>query len=98
MHELLDMAEREAKWPHVFKISSLTERITVQPGDRVQLVFMRENVGAGTSAWVNVITSPHEDPRCFHGQLAESVPGLLTLGDHVDFEPRHISNIRRKGP
>ena len=93
---LLDIAERQALWPWLIQIPSETQRISVKPGDRVQLVFMKESIGAGTSGWVNVTTSPHDHPSCFHGQLAESVPNLLSLGDHVDFEPRHIVEIIRK--
>jgi hypothetical protein len=93
-YQLFDVEERQALWPWSFTIPSLTERISVLPGDKVQLIFMKEGTRAGTSAWVNVTTSPTDDPRCFHGQLAESVPNHLALGDHVDFEPRHICLIR----
>lgn len=92
-YELLDIEERQELWPWSVSIPPLTSRMNVLPGDKVKLIFMREHIGSGTSAWVNVTTSPHPDPRSFHRQLAESVPNLLTLGDHVDFEPRHVSDI-----
>ena len=92
-YELLDIEARQQMWPSTIFIPSATQRMSILPGDRVKLIFLRKDEPVGVTSWINVTTSPHDRPRCFHGQVVESVPNLLTVGDHVNFEPRHVADI-----
>lgn len=83
--------DRHLAYPETFEIPSEEERLTIEPGAVVKLMFEMKD-GWGERMWVNV---SNVGKRHFTGTLVNCPVGIprLAPGDAIKFKPDHVIDI-----
>jgi hypothetical protein len=92
--QLIDVVAWERDRPGSYDVPPFEERATLVPGDLAQLVF-----DGVEKVWVKVSRASHAPGGTYYSGNVVGEPLCVTLktGDRVDFRPRHVVGVSRRG-
>lgn len=91
---LIDVVAWERGRPESYDVPSFEERASLVPGDLAQLVF-----DGVEKSWVEVSRTSHTPGGTYYSGSVVGKPSNVALktGDRVDFRPRHVVDVSRRG-